>query len=94
MYECKTCKKERDYKSRVDSRSFLIEFKKKSACVDCGNNDWRVLQFDHVGKKRGNLSEMANGGFAISSLIREIEECVIRCANCHQIKTWHQKSTL
>lgn len=57
-------------------------------CVDCGNTDTRVLEFDHVrGKKAENISRMVLEGFSWSAIEAEIAKCEVRCANCHRIKT-------
>ncbi len=52
-------------------------------CIDCGNTDQRILEFDHV---RG---EKAASPFHIRStakLIAEIAKCEVRCPNCHRLR--------
>ena len=77
------------YKSqRKWAREFIARVKSLSQCVDCGESDARVLDFDHVhGKKVGNVSDMANGSYSIDAIKKEIRKCEVRCANCHRIKT-------
>ena len=55
-------------------------------CVDCGEQDMLVLEFDHVGAKRANVSRMV-WNVALETLEAEIAECEIRCANCHRRAT-------
>ena len=58
------------------------------ACVDCGETDPIVLQFDHVtGVKRTSLAQMVRSGFHWESIEVEIAKCVVRCGNCHRRKT-------
>lgn len=57
-------------------------------CVDCGETDIRVLDFDHVrGKKKFSICVLQQRSVAVATLLLEIEKCVIRCANCHRKKT-------
>ena len=61
------------------------EYLNEHPCVDCGNTDVRVLDFDHIrGEKRFNISE----GILLKwkDIIKEIDKCDIRCANCHRIR--------
>jgi hypothetical protein len=58
----------------------------RSACVDCGEADMLVLEFDHVGVKRGQVSRMVFN-VALATLEREIAECEVRCCNCHRRTT-------
>lgn len=55
-------------------------------CVDCGEHDMLVLEFDHVGTKRGQISSMV-WNVSLETLRREIAECQIRCCNCHRRAT-------
>jgi hypothetical protein len=52
-------------------------------CVDCGETDPLVLEFDHVGTKRGQISTMV-WNVGLSTLEAEIAECELRCCNCHR----------
>lgn len=66
---------------------FVREYLSTHPCVDCGNNDLRVLEFDHVrGEKVDNISNLLQG-FALQKLRDEVEKCDVRCANCHRIVT-------
>lgn len=57
-------------------------------CVDCGEGDSTVLEFDHVrGLKLGNVSKMAYQGLSWKRVFAEILKCEVRCANCHRRKT-------
>lgn len=57
-------------------------------CIDCGEADPVVLEFDHVSPngKRGCVSVLARG-CSRKALLAEIDKCVVRCANCHRRKT-------
>ncbi len=69
---------------------FLRAYLREHPCVDCGIDDIRVLDFDHVwGKKLRAVTRMARSGVSIAKLQEEIAKCEIRCANCHRIKTWY-----
>ena len=57
-------------------------------CVDCGESDPIVLQFDHVrGVKVDSISTMIRGGWSWTKIAAEIEKCEVRCANCHTRRT-------
>jgi hypothetical protein len=57
-------------------------------CVDCGNPDIRVLEFDHVrGHKTEEISHLLSQGCGWPRIESEIAKCEVRCANCHRIKT-------
>ncbi len=66
---------------------FLYEHLQRSGCVDCKCADLAVLDFDHEGPKRFNVTRGAWNGFGLARLSEEIEACAVRCANCHRRKT-------
>jgi hypothetical protein len=68
------------------NQSFLLEVLERSSCVDCGERDPVVLDFDHVAAKRANVSRLALG-CSLRALQAEIAACQIRCSNCHRLKT-------
>lgn len=73
-------------------RQFVADLLARSSCVDCGNNDSRVLEFDHVrGEKKGNIANLKNAAYGMKRLLDEIAKCDIRCANCHRIVTHERR---
>lgn len=56
-------------------------------CVDCGETDIRVLEFDHREKKNFNIAQAVHKCIALRTLKNEISKCEVRCANCHRRKT-------
>lgn len=61
-------------------------------CVDCGEDDIRVLEFDHrpgTVKKNG-VCNLINLGVSRKVIQAEIDKCDVRCANCHAIKTYER----
>jgi 5-methylcytosine-specific restriction endonuclease McrA len=63
-------------------------------CVDCGEPDPIVLQFDHLRDKKWNVSYMLGGGFRWAVIQAEIDKCQVRCANCHRRKTARDRDAL
>lgn len=55
-------------------------------CVDCGEADVRVLDFDHLeaSGKRSDIAKMVNAGGRWSDIELEIAGCEVRCTNCHR----------
>lgn len=67
---------------------YLIRHLAAHPCVDCGEADLLVLQFDHVrGRKEFNISH-ALGSKSMKRLRDEVAKCDVRCANCHQRETF------
>lgn len=58
------------------------------SCVDCGENDPVVLEFDH---RDGVEKEDAVARLIVScrwaEVAAEIAKCDVRCANCHRRRT-------
>ena len=77
---------------RIKVRKMLLEFLSVKSCIDCGENDPIVLEFDHkrLNKKFKQVSDMLSGHYSWSSILKEIKKCDIRCANCHRRKTYLQ----
>lgn len=74
-------------KIRIESLSIL-----GGKCVDCGESDMRVLQFDHKNLVRRTAQQRNRGSrLVIRDILNGIltkKEIEIRCANCHMIKTY------
>jgi hypothetical protein len=70
----------------------LNQYKKRYGCVDCGEKDPVVLDFDHVkGSKKDNISSMAMNGLSWEAIFAEIEKCEVVCANDHRRRTYARR---
>jgi hypothetical protein len=68
----------------------LIEYLTDKACVDCGESNPIVLDFDHLPKheKKFAIGRAISGSTrSWNSIFLEIQKCEIVCANCHRIRT-------
>jgi hypothetical protein len=52
-------------------------------CVDCGELDPLLLDFDHLRDKVDDVATMVCNARPWSEIEAEIEKCEVRCANCH-----------
>lgn len=76
----------RNRENRYTKRTLLSEYLEGKICLDCGNSDKRVLEFDHLRDKKFNISESFNH-HTWKKISIEISKCDIVCANCHRIRT-------
>lgn len=76
-------RRRRRYKAEVDD--LIFSYLSTHPCIDCGETDIVVLDFDHVrGKKMFNIAQIAGRGFTLKKIAEEIAKCEVRCANCHR----------
>jgi hypothetical protein len=72
---------------------YLLEYFKTHPCVDCGEDDPVVLEFDHLGEKLFDIGrEIHNRGW--QSILDEIAKCEVVCANCHRRRTARRRGAL
>ncbi len=76
---------------RAASRDLAYDYLKTHPCVDCGESDPVVLEFDHrdPGTKLLSVSELIRHRSA-AMVAAEIEKCDVRCVNCHRRRTASQ----
>lgn len=77
-------------KSLKSAEEYILEYLLKNPCIDCGEPDPIVLEFDHIDPsiKDGVISVLKRS--SLSKVKKEIEKCEVRCANCHRRKTAKQ----
>lgn len=69
-------------------QDFVCDYLKNHPCVDCGESDIVVLEFDHVnGNKVNSIANLVKISGSIERLSDEIEKCEVVCANCHRRRT-------
>jgi hypothetical protein len=82
-------------RTRAEKRmSYLLEYFESHPCVDCGESDPLVLEFDHVrGQKEFDVgSELPDRNW--ESILEEIEKCEVVCSNCHRRRTARRLGTV
>ncbi len=80
--------KENNRKRHIKTMRFVYKYLQSHPCVDCGEQDPIILQFDHVrGKKIKAVSLMIRERYSIQKIACEISKCQVRCANCHMKRT-------
>lgn len=85
----KACEKSSISASR--GMTYVCEYLLKHPCVDCGEEDIRVLDFDHVrGEKYMDITNMRC--LNLEKIQEEIDKCEVRCGNCHMIKTCNDRA--
>lgn len=85
-------RRDRTARYREDNRQFIYGFLMEHPCVDCGESDPIVLEFDHVdpSDKTESISELATWVSKPEMMLDEISKCQVRCANCHRRRTHSQ----
>ena len=82
-------------KSRINNKNMvirnrlkMIEFLKDKECSNCGEKDPVVLEFHHPNDdKKHPVATLLTNGYSWSAIKREIDKCIILCANCHRRET-------
>jgi hypothetical protein len=71
---------------RRERTLYLIEYFRSHPCVDCGEIDPVVLEFDHLRDKSFAIGPEISRK-AWKSILEEMEKCEVVCANCHRRRT-------
>lgn len=77
--------------ARNEAHDFICDYFIEHPCVDCGEADIVVLQFDHCrGTKIMPVSSLISRGWLLAKIREEVEKCDVVCANCHARRTANQ----
>jgi hypothetical protein len=83
---------ERNKRIRKENQRKYFDVLSQSYCIDCGEKDPIVLEFDHKDNvdKIDGVGNMVNAGYSWGVILEEIKKCDVRCANCHRRRTAKQ----
>lgn len=92
MAEDKQRKKKREAGRAARKREIVNWYKRRKKCCDCGYNDNpHALEFDHLDPSQKSRTVASMMNFSWERIKEEIAKCVVRCANCHQIKSVQER---
>ena len=69
------------------AREAVCAYLREHPCVDCGESDIVVLDFDHFANKEFEISGMVRNGAPWRRILAEIQKCEVVCANDHRRRT-------
>jgi hypothetical protein len=74
---------DREIPKRIE---WIVQYLEEHPCVDCGESDPVVLDFDH---RRDKVFDIAHGARyrRWEDVLTELEKCEVRCGNCHRRRT-------
>ena len=85
--------RERKQALALERTRYLLGFFREHPCVDCGELDPVVLEFDHLGDKWFNIGQ-ALSYRRWETILEEIAKCEVVCANCHRRRTARRRGSL
>jgi hypothetical protein len=72
---------------------YLIRYFESHPCLDCGESDPVVLEFDHLRDKSFAIGrQLSRTNW--QRILEEMKKCEVVCANCHRRRTARRKGTL
>ncbi len=79
-------------RERERVKEFLRSYLADHPCIDCGEHDPIVLEFDHREgvDKKFTLGDSVRTGHSLRSVMAEVDKCDVRCANCHRRITYRR----
>jgi hypothetical protein len=78
---------------RLERTRQLLEYFATHPCVDCGESDPIVLEFDHLRDKTFAVAAKLVD-YRWERILEEIEKCEVVCANCHRRRTARRRGAL
>jgi len=89
------------HRQRVQDRKDRIKaeyaaYKATLRCLQCGENHIGCLEFHHPDPsvKEGNPSSLiCQSGRTFERVKKELEKCIVLCANCHRKLHWQDRTS-
>jgi ArsR family metal-binding transcriptional regulator len=86
--------REHKKKWRARTHRAVYQYLLGHPCVDCGETDPVVLEFEHIvpGEKAFTICTAIHRGIALERIMEEIGICEVRCANCRKRRLARQQN--
>lgn len=83
----KAAQKRNKNSNRPEKQKYVMDYKLDKGCERCGYDESpTALEFHHVDptKKDSAISRLVSGNWSLKTIKKEIDKCVVLCANCHR----------
>ena len=82
------------YERKAAIHEYIQDIKNQLYCADCGERHPAVLQFHHLNSedKAFSIGKAVNRGFSLDRIKKEMQKCVVLCANCHAIRHYNMRN--
>ena len=72
--------------TQKEKREWVDNIKKEQKCFICKEDRWYCLVFHHMDPKNKifGIANAISGGYSKEEISKEIEKCIVLCANCHR----------
>jgi hypothetical protein len=83
----------RMYERKAAIYQHVQNVKRQLCCVDCGQRHPATLQFHHLNSENKvfNISDAARRGTSLDRIQKEMQKCIVLCANCHLIRHYNMR---
>jgi hypothetical protein len=73
-------------KNRAKRVDLVKKLKTQIGCINCGESDECTLDWHHLNNitKDSTISKLLGSGSNWEALVKELQKCVVLCANCHR----------
>jgi hypothetical protein len=84
----------RIYERKAAIYEYIQNIKNQLCRADCGQRHPATLQFHHLNAedKMFNIGDAIRDGISLDRIKKEIEKCIILCANCHAIRHFNMRN--
>lgn len=91
-------KSEKDHVKRRKNeiKKWFEYYKSKLFCLKCKENHPATLEFHHKTRKNKEMmvAIMVYNGYSIERIKKEMEKCIVLCANCHRKVHYKERLTI
>jgi len=76
--------RQKQQERRKEIREWFADYKSKLKCTNCSEDHPVTLDFHHLEDKDQEVSRLVADGSSKKRILKEINKCIVLCANCHR----------
>lgn len=84
--DCKECHSKQVNNAYKKRKQWVSTIKAQNKCAKCGEDRSYLLDFHHIDPsiKDNTVARLTSSSSTHEKILREIDKCVVLCANCHR----------